>query len=50
MPMEFILNKNFCVFLTCLRFKKKSVLKRLNRTVYISRTNEYRKYLVSISV
>ena len=35
MPMEFILNKKeVFVFLMCLRFLKKSVLKLLDRTVY----------------
>jgi len=36
MPMELILNKKkVCVLLMCLRFKKKSVLKLFDRTVFI---------------
>jgi hypothetical protein len=37
MPMELIFNlkKEVCVFLMWLRFLKKSVLKLLDRTVYI---------------
>jgi len=36
MPMELIMNKkNVCVFLTCLRFLEKSVLKLLDRSVYV---------------
>jgi hypothetical protein len=42
MPMELILNKKkgMC-FLMWLRFKKKSVLKLLNRTVYLLYFNLY---------
>jgi uncharacterized protein YodC (DUF2158 family) len=37
MPMELILNENkVSVFLTCQWFKKKSVLKLLDHTVYIN--------------
>jgi hypothetical protein len=36
MPIELILNlKKVCVFLMCLRFLKKSVLKLLDRTVHV---------------
>ena len=33
--MELILNKKVCVFVKCLRFLKKSVLKLLDRTVNV---------------
>jgi hypothetical protein len=43
MPMEFILNfkKKLCFFLMCLRFLIKSVLKLLDRTVYVKQ-NPYK--------
>jgi hypothetical protein len=40
------LNKKLCVFFMCLRFKKKSVVKRLDRTVYMWRRSEYTKWRV----